>query len=296
MDPTIFRRRIDTLLESGYHILSLEDALNHLQHNTLPACSVVLTFDDGFYSIYREAVPYILQKNIPVTIYVTTYYCVNQNPIFRLAIQYMFWKSSVKQVDLSDIGFTDKRSVCLENEIPKKNLISEIITFGEEELDKPARCSMAEKLGNILGVRYQDIVESRVFSIMNENEIADLVAHGIDIQLHTHRHRLPEDKISARKEIRDNRSVLEPLVGRPLNHLCYPSGKWSWGHFNVLGEESIKSAVTCDPGFNYRATPRFALRRFLDNSCIQETDFKAELCGMREVLRHPISLLRTGNQ
>lgn len=285
MNPLVFRRHMEILFEKGHHLLSLQDALRRLQNNNLPPGSIVITFDDGFYSIYKEAIPYLLEKKIPATVYVTTYYCLNQKPIFRLVIQYMFWKTYAKGIDLSVIGFPSGEVISIETESDKKRAMSEIIRFGETALDERARCILAEKLGNVLGVRYEDISESRCFSIMDQNEIAELVSHGIDIQLHTHRHRLPEDEASVRQEIRENRSVLEPLVGRRLTHLCYPSGIWTPKHYPVLQAELIESAVTCDSGFNYSDTPRLGLRRFLDNSYISETELEAELCGVNELIR-----------
>jgi len=163
-------------------------------------------------------------------------------------------------------------------------------------------CAVAGKLGNRLGVPYDEIVGGRVFSIMTADEIREAVRAGIDIQLHAHRHRLPDDPEAARREIRENRAVLEPLVAQPppagnvaqappagsvalLRHFCYPSGVWNAGHFAALRDVGILSATTCEAGLNYAHTPPLALRRFLDGEQVSDIEFEAELSGFSELLR-----------
>jgi hypothetical protein len=93
MDVGEFRWRIGYILRHAYPVLSLDDALHRLQRDDLPACAVVLTFDDGAYSTWKLAFPVLDEHRLPGTIYLTTYYCVKPNPVFRIAVQYMFWKT-----------------------------------------------------------------------------------------------------------------------------------------------------------------------------------------------------------
>ena len=127
---------------------------------------------------------------------------------------------------------------------------------------------------------------------MNREEIQSLVARGVDIQLHTHRHHLPLDEMRAKKEILDNKTVLEPLVGKQLQHLCYPSGVWSQELWPWLTNVGIQSAMTCEAGLNYPETPKLGLKRFLDGEYITQIEFEAELAGYSELLRHMRSGLK----
>ncbi|HEM48810.1 MAG TPA: hypothetical protein ENO27_01235 [Caldithrix sp.] len=285
MPENTFGKHMEILLKQPYQVINLQDALSRMQTNPFPPYSVVITFDDGFFSIYKEAVPYLLRRKLPATIYVTTYYCLNQNPIFRLVVQYMFWKTHTTKIDIADLGLPPKGLLSMEDRANKRQIMWQIIEFGEAKLDEPARCRMAKKLGDLLAVSYQDILESRCFSIMNLSEIEELVSKGIDIQLHTHRHVFPEDAETANRELRDNRAVLEPITRKPLKHFCYPSGIWSRNHFAILKDAGIDSAVTCDPGFNNPNTHRLALKRYLVGSNVSKIEFEAELCGLKELLR-----------
>jgi len=281
MRAETFRRRMERLARKRYPVLPLGEAVERLQDGSLPPCAVVLTFDDGAFSTWRLGTPVLREYKLPGTFYVSTYYSVKQTPVFRITVQYMFWKTRAAQVDLSGLELP----VSGTHVLPDSALVWKIIEHGESSLDDVARCTLAAELGSRLSVSYEDIVRSRAFSIMTADEIREAVHAGLDIQLHTHRHRLPNDPELARREILDNRAVLEPLVGGPLRHLCYPSGAWSRKHFAPLQDEGILSATTCDGGLNYRDTPPLALRRFLDGEGISDIEFEAELSGFAELLR-----------
>ncbi len=96
----------------------------------------------------------------------------------------------------------------------------EIIRFGEQQLEEEARCTLASELGRRLGVAYTALQADRNLSLMNPGEIRELVEAGMDIQLHTHRHQLPEQGTLAQREILPNRALLEPLFGKKLRHFC----------------------------------------------------------------------------
>jgi len=250
----------------------------------LPPCSVTITFDDGFYSIYKHAIPILREKNLPCTIYITTYYCVKQNPIFRLAVQYMFWKTKIDKIDGKGLGTSQKGFISIENGSIRDKVIWEIISHGETKLNEDERCHFLRELGNRLGVPYEDIVKSRILSIMSPGEITQVANNGFSIQLHTHRHYYPEDPLGSQLEIQENKSILAPLTDMPLDHFCYPSGLWSENHFASLTKEGIESATTCDPGLNFYNTPKLALKRILDGQHMSHIQFEAEISGAIELI------------
>src|SRR5262249_18243487 len=133
---------------------------------------------------------------------------------------------------------------------------------------------------------YSAIMRSHMLSLLSSEQIRSLITSGIDIGLHTHRHQLPEDdRIGVEREVFDNRQVLEPLVGKRLDHLCYPSGVWGEQQWPWLQQLGIRSAMTCEIGLNYADTPRLGLRRILDGENVSQIEFEAELFGYGEVLR-----------
>jgi peptidoglycan/xylan/chitin deacetylase (PgdA/CDA1 family) len=274
----------------GYLVLPLDEAHKLLCEGRLPKDAVVITVDDGFYSTFKLAQPILLRYAFPATVYVTSYYSHKETPVFRLVVQYVFWKATGKAIDLSGLGLPSSIPglVCIANPADDP-LISQIIRFGESHLDEPGRCKLAAGLAGRAGVDYSKMARDRIMNVMNSREITEMAASGLDVQLHTHRHCLPLDKEGAQREVRQNREYLEPLVGRELRHLCYPSGMWSREHWPWLKEIRVATATTCDAGLNYADTAALGLKRFLDGDKVEHLDFEAEVSGFSELIRRAMS-------
>lgn len=285
MREETFSRRMEYLRKHGYTILPLQRASGLLRLGGLPDRVVVVTVDDGFYSVFRCALPILNEHSIPATVYVTSYYSAKESPIFRLAVQYIFWKTGRRSLDFSGLGFTFGSLPASASESERNRALWEIIRFGEAECDEATRCELVRELAERAGLDSSELFCGRRFSLMNQEEIRHLSVAGIDIQLHTHRHCLPADERLVTREITDNRRFLEPLTRNHLQHFCYPSGVWSRQHWPWLRRLGIKTATTCDPGLNYTDTPELGLRRFLDGEDVSSIEFEAELSGFSELLR-----------
>jgi peptidoglycan/xylan/chitin deacetylase (PgdA/CDA1 family) len=294
MRPETFQMRMQFLSSHKYPVLSLEQACKDLANRSLPSGAVAITIDDGFFGVFQSAWPVIRMHSFPATVYVTSYYVGKQNPIFRIAIQYMFWKTNLEVLDSENLGLPLSGVLPLRPQKQKDETMWEIIRFGESHLEEPGRCMLAEELGKRLDVGYRTLLERRSLNLMNFHEIHTLAEEGMDVQLHTHRHRLPDEFYLVRQEIMHNRQCLEPLTGKKLRHLCYPSGIWSHQHWPWLETLGILTATTCEPGLNYTDTPLLGLRRFLDGENISQIEFEAELSGFSELLRSARSALHWG--
>ncbi len=286
MSTAVFRQRMEYLATHRFPVLPLGDAVEALQEDKLPACATVITFDDGFFSIWDTAVPVLIDLRLPATIYVTTYYCVKEKPVFRLVVQYMFWRTTKTEVDLTGLGLREHGVVRFRDIEVRNEVTWQIIDFAESRMDEDQRVQLCEELGRRLEIDYSGIVEKRFLSLMTTTEIGEATHSGIDIQLHTHRHRLPLDPALIHKEIDDNRHVLEPIVGKRLRHFCYPSGIYHEDHRTPLAAAGVVSATTCDPGLNHAKTPTLTLHRFLDGNNISWIEFEAEMCGFSDLLRN----------
>jgi peptidoglycan/xylan/chitin deacetylase (PgdA/CDA1 family) len=161
-----------------------------------------------------------------------------------------------------------------------------LIHKGEKLGSEQSRQALLTNLSELLEVDIAVLHEKHLLSLLSSTEVATLANQDFDIQLHTHRHRLPiDDRQSAHREIEENRTRLEAITGRPARHLCYPSGIYGSSQWPWLEELRIESATTCLPGLNTVHTPRYALRRFLDSEDIRFIEFKAELAGFNHLLR-----------
>ncbi|MBV8844653.1 MAG: polysaccharide deacetylase family protein [Bryobacterales bacterium] len=274
-----FRKRVEYLKRKGYPILALQDALAALAVDRLPPCATVITMDDGWRGVYTVGLPIIRELNIPVTVYVTTYYVENRIPVYTVTVSYLFWRAAAQRVDLPrGIGAFDLRH--------EAEMAEEVVQKFGAELPPAERLEFLRELAKALDVSFDEIEGEQLFRVMDEQQLRGLAAAGIDIQLHSHRHNWPlYDQKMVESEIDENRRFLQRIVSRPLQHFCYPSGVYGPHQAEWLARLGVKSATTIDPGLNYIDTSPFALRRLVDGGPVSDIEFAAEMTGFMELVR-----------
>jgi peptidoglycan/xylan/chitin deacetylase (PgdA/CDA1 family) len=284
IDVDKFEKRLEFLAKARFPITRLEDALSALERGTAANGLTVITIDDGFQNV-QHAWQLLRRVGFPATVYITSYYCVKESPIFRLGVQYLFWKTDSAFLSASSLlpMFPDGHR--WNNSEERDETAWKIIEHGEGLESESERWTILEHLSDSLGIDVSQFLEPRKFGLLNTREISKLALEGLDVQLHTHRHRELTNDALVQAEISDNRAVLEPLIGRELRHFCYPSGIWSRSLWPALEAVKVQSAVTCEPGLNYGNTPRLAMHRFLDGEDISQIEFEAEMMGLSELLR-----------
>ncbi len=286
MREALFRQRLETIKAHRFPVLPLPQALSELRAGRLAPNTVAITIDDGFFNALSRAAPLLKAHDLPATLYLTSYYVQKGTPIFRLVVQYMFWKSQVASLEPWIEPWSPEQTVSLGDEAARDALTWKIIEYGETQCDEDGRQAICQQLGKLLEVDYEQIVESRIMSLMTPDELPRIEQLGIDLQLHTHRHRLPiGDEETCRQEIRENRSFIFNALGERKNHLCYPSGEWSDALWSCLEAEGVESATTCEPGLNTARTPPLRLYRVLDQDDLSQIEFEAELFGFCELIR-----------
>lgn len=286
MPPEMFRSRLAMLRDGGYTVLRLTDAIRMLYAGTLPERAVVITFDDGSYDFYAQAYPILREFDYPATVYLTTYYSNYQRPVFQPAASYILWKGRGGTFDGS--GFvagggmlslrTDSERLATFYRIRGHALANRI---SAEEKDQ-----LAQALAARLGVDYQILLEKRLLHLMTPEEVAQLSTRLVDVQLHTHRHRMPRDRALFLRELRDNRRGIESMVGNAaeLVHFCYPSGDYSPVFLPWLQEGGVESATTCDPGIATQQSDPLLLPRLVDTCSLSPIEFEGWVTGVAQFL------------
>src|SRR5262249_54278581 len=103
MSPSKFRSRLETIKRQGCNVLDLQEALELMAKDKLPARSVVLTFDDGTYDFYKAACPILSEYRFPATVYLTTYWMTLELPVVPVAWRYILWKARESVLDASGL-------------------------------------------------------------------------------------------------------------------------------------------------------------------------------------------------
>ena len=81
--PEVFKQHITYLADNNFNVWSLSKVLYYLESaHSLPPKTVVITFDDAYTSVYKEAFPVLKAKGLPFAVFVTTKYISDANQNF----------------------------------------------------------------------------------------------------------------------------------------------------------------------------------------------------------------------
>lgn len=277
-------QRLALLRKHRCTVLPLAEAVERLYRADLPDRAVVLTFDDGYYDFAARAWPLLQAYGYPCTVYLTTARVEHNFPIVNLFVSYLLWKA--RRQELDGTGIMGLRGIySLGPVAERQRLVKEMNDAIQSRcLTAADKDAVAREVAGRLGLDYGSLLETRVLTLMRPAEVGRLAREGLDVQLHTHLHRTPEDAGRFVRDVLENRRRIEMMTGRRPEHFCYPSGLYRTAYLPALEEEGIASATTCDPGMATRSSERLLLPRFIDTSLTTDVEFEAWVTGIASCL------------
>jgi peptidoglycan/xylan/chitin deacetylase (PgdA/CDA1 family) len=284
MSPELLRSRLRQLRDARCAVLALGEAVRRLYANDLPDRAVVLTFDDGLADFYLRVYPLLREFDLPATCYLTTFYTDFNRPVFDPMVSYLLWKGRKQSLDLKPLIGRDLKLFLRSHEAQDAARVAILghaksATFSAEDKDE-----LLTKLALALKVDYESLLGQRTLQNVTPAEVTEMAANGIDIQLHTHRHRTPKDRDLFIREIDDNRERIEQMTGKRPTHFCYPSGVYDRAFLPWLEQSGVVSATTCEVGFASVNSHHLLLPRVLDNQGLSPIEFESWLTGVSVVL------------
>jgi peptidoglycan/xylan/chitin deacetylase (PgdA/CDA1 family) len=284
MPADVFRLRLEAIKRAAGAVLPLDEAIKRLYANDLPDRSVAITFDDGTSDFYQKAFPILQECDFPVTLYLSTFYSHYQRPVFDLMCAYLLWKGRKENLDLQKT-FGRNLKINLNSEASRDAALREIHAFAREQ--KPSaeeKDALAAALAKHLKVDYDALLERRALHNVTPHEVKQMAASGVDIQMHTHRHRTPHDRSLFIREIEDNRNSIQEMTGKHASHFCYPSGVYDRAFLPWLKEASVVSATTCELGLASSSSNPLLLPRLVDVTGLSAIEFEGWLTGVSAAL------------
>jgi peptidoglycan/xylan/chitin deacetylase (PgdA/CDA1 family) len=282
ISPQTLRRRMESVARARCNVLHLSEAVERLQSGTLPDRAVVITFDDGLHDFSSVAFPIVESFGYPVTLYLTTYYVEFNRPVFDLMCSYLLWKGRHKQqlewpeVFLAPVALNDagrQRAIATIKQFAKSHKLS-----GREKDD------LLAGLAARLEIDYQELCQKRVMHLIRPEEARDLADRGVDLQYHTHRHRVYRSRERMFAELQDNRRRIAMFTAREPRHFCYTGGFYLPEYPSYLKEYGMLSATTCEPGLCTTRSNPLLLPRLVDTPGLSDLEFRAWLDGTADLL------------
>lgn len=281
MPPSLLRRRLELIRDSGCRVLPLDAAIQQLYSGELPPRCVSVTVDDGTYDFYCQGFRLFQSFGIPVTVYLTTYYANFNWPVYDTMSSYLLWKGRGRRIRWKEVfGTTEVELLGQGLDLARRRMSS---------YPREKRFSGAEKhellaaLAELLGIDFESICRRRLLHIMNTAEARELSQLGVDFQLHSHRHGVSFEKALFEREVTENRQNLKDLK-TTASHFCYPGGVHRPEFLPWLREWNIVSATTCEAGMASSGTEPLLLPRLVDTSLLTEDEFVGWLSGIAAFL------------
>lgn len=244
-------------------IVSLLEGLNQLRMGAVKGPIAAITFDDGYLDNYELALPILQSIGIPATFFVATGF-LGSLGLTGERLRDGLAMSKAKTLDLKDMGLGDGGF-----ETPSKLAIRfDQIKQALKYKSAAERDQLTDEIVRRLGA------DGEASRMMDEHHLSKLVAHGMNVGSHSHRHIIPttasleEFKI----DLAQSFSTLDRLLGPTPRLYAYPNGKYGKdyhrGHFEILRDLNIEYALATDNGLVRQGFNQFAIPRFTpwDNS------------------------------
>lgn len=311
MEPETFRQRMQLLTRAGYRVVSLSQGIEELRHGRLKPDTVVITIDDGWVSTRSHMLPALREAGLPSTLYLTTYYIEKAAPVLNVLVRYILTRTARDRAGQLEAFRAVIGEAQVQGEAGAAGLPDLAnATFAEGERAFAAllellptvaqRLQHVRRLAELLDVDVRPAIRGRWFDLMTPEEVREAAEDGMDVQLHTHRHRFRDaDSAQIEREITENRAAIAGLLHAPENrlvHFCYPSGGFNEGQWPVLAALGVETATTIEDGLNTAATSRYGLRRFLDGENVTVLEFESYLSGFSDLLARMTAVLTGGRQ
>ncbi len=247
--PEFLERSIQVTLDSGFDIVSLDEAHYRLAEGAFERPFACFTFDDGYRDNLTYAYPIFRKYNLPFAIYVPSAFPDGDGDLWWLTLQSVIDK--IDRVKLKMDGVV--REFECATPIAKDAAFEEIYWWLRQIAESEAR-AVVHDLARSAGIDWRE--HGRTLP-MSWDEIRKLASDPlVTIGSHTRQHyalaKLTEAE--ARQEIELGTERLTRELGKRPVHLAYPYGSAEAAgvrEFRLVKELGYRTAVTTRKGLIY---------------------------------------------
>jgi len=244
-EPNIdtFRWQMDLLAEC-FNVLPLREAIRMLATERMPPRAVAITFDDGYRSIHDLALPLLIERGLPATVFVTTGHMHDESSMWNDVILEAIRRLPDTPLDLSELGLPVYPMRSAEDRNRTGSQVVEHCKYMPPE----GRLRLTNCLQRMVGSSLrQDLM-------LTADMLRTLTRHQIEIGGHTVNHPILTqlDDETATHEIVENKRQLEAIIGSPLHLFAYPNGKravdYNERHIRIVADAGYTAAFTTETG------------------------------------------------
>lgn len=273
-----FREQLAYLLRKGYAFASMTELINTMKNKGKLGKKVVLTFDDGFRNVVRNAYPIMREFNAKGCFYLVTALIGTDEPIWTDYVETAIRSQEPGQYQFDFNGekitymLTDKKSY----EYAMKDIKTKLRTI--------PNATRIEHLKQFGSVKPESIPEE--FFLANWEEIKGLPPDVLEIGSHTRSHPNCANFTSEaeyEEEINQSKKDIEGIIRREVAHFCYPAGSFNQEAIDKVRQSGYQSAVTVENGFVDNHSDLYQLKRIAPSENLLV--FKSRISGSNIMLR-----------
>lgn len=258
-EPDALRfERLMRLVARCFRVMTLGQALAHLERGDLPARSMVITFDDGYADNAEVALPILQRLGLKATFFVATGF-LDGGRMWNDTVIETLRACKLDAIDLTSFGLGRRP---LGEDLARRRVIDALLpvikykslTEREQALAELQTLAGAVSLPNDL--------------MMSSEQVRGLHRAGMEIGGHTVHHPILAaiPSTDAEHEILEGKQQLERIIGAPVDVLAYPNGRptrdYDARHMDQARRLGFRGAVSTAQGVARVGDDRFQLPRF----------------------------------
>ncbi len=236
--PTNFVRQMDWLKNNGYHFVSMDDILaDRAGKKDLPPKAVLITFDDGYHSVYTYAFPILKMFHAPAVIALVG-----------------SWLNAPEQGEINFDGKKVARSELLSHDEIHEMVKSGLIEIASHTYDLH-RGMLSNPQGNM-----EPAATARLW-FPQEKRYEDQASY--------------EKRVTA--DLEKNNVFLKRYTGKTPRIIVWPYGRYNIELRHIAERLGMPIGLTLDDGPDTTDTPLWGLRRILVDKTTTIWDLKSEI-------------------
>lgn len=245
------------LMARYFNVLPLADALTSLQNDRLPSRAACITFDDGYADNYHNALPILLNHNLPATFFIASGY-LDGGLMWNDCVIEAIRLNTAEQIDLTPIGLSIMPIVTDQQKYQAAMSVIRAI----KHLDPLER---QQKVAYIAATAGQALPDSLM---MTSTQLKALFNSGMEIGGHTVSHPIlaKTEHDCALHEIIENKVQLEKILDTTIRFFAYPNGKpgidFLPQQVELVKQAGYQAALSTQWGIVDKRSDRFQLPRF----------------------------------
>ncbi|UCC80215.1 MAG: polysaccharide deacetylase family protein [Candidatus Zixiibacteriota bacterium] len=283
--PDEFKKQM-LYIKENYDVISISDMLDIFKNKKTRLHLAVVTFDDGYRSVYETAFPILRELGIPATVYITSNFIGNDRKDVRFIwpdyVRVLLVSSRLSTIDLSHfkLGNLDI-SDPLRQRISVNRIIEHLKLIGSSEKNNIISY-LEEKSPGMIDHDLFPAYHPMTWEEVKRLSTSDLISIGAHTRNHPILSRIKIDELEG--EISGSKQDIENRIETDVHDFAYPNGRMIDINDEAIeiAKRGFRSAVTTFDGHNRPDRNPYLLGRVGVGRNLAVDNFKLVLAGISQ--------------